>query len=81
LTEQSPLLVFECENRHLGGATVEDVLSYLKRFGYSGSFVSGDRLIPISQFDASIHQRQRDGDFWNSPDYHNNFILSKPGAR
>jgi FkbM family methyltransferase len=77
LTEHSPLLVFECETRHLRSGTVEDVLNYLKGFGYNGSFVSGDRLIPISQFDSSIHQKHRHGDFWNRPDYCNNFILSK----
>src|SRR4051812_22186999 len=49
LSEQSPLLVFECENRHLNEGCVEDVVSHLKRRGYDGSFVHGRRLVPVSQ--------------------------------
>ena len=35
----APLLVFECENRHLAPGTVGDVFSYLETLGYRGSFV------------------------------------------
>ena len=72
-----PLLVFECENRHLGGGSVDDVISYLMSLGYRGSFVRRGRLRPISEFDASIHQRTEGEWFWKSRDYCNNFIFSK----
>ena len=71
-----PLLVFECENRHLNGGSVQDVFAYLKSFGYDGHFVRAGRLLPMSLFDEAIHQR-RDGEwFWKRKDYCNNFIFS-----
>ena len=77
LTTCQPLLVFECENRHLGAGSVDDVIGYLMSLGYWGSFVCRGRLRPITEFDAKIHQRA-DGDwFWKSRDYCNNFIFSK----
>jgi FkbM family methyltransferase len=77
LRNQSPLLIFECENRHLAPGKVEDVFSYLIDLGYEGSFVCRDRILPLSQFDAAVHQRQ-DGDwFWKSKDYCNNFVFRK----
>jgi FkbM family methyltransferase len=77
LREQSPLLVFECENRHLQGATVSDVFAYLNVLGYTGSFVAGNRLLPASIFDPAIHQRQDREWFWKAKDYCNNFVFSK----
>lgn len=77
LREQSPLLVFECENRHLEGTTVQDVFSYLRSLGYAGSFVCRDRLLPVSAFDASLHQKQHGGRFWKDKDYCNNFVFAK----
>jgi FkbM family methyltransferase len=77
LKTSHPLLVFECENRHLGAGSVDDVIGYLMSLGYWGSFVCRGRLRPITEFDAKIHQRA-DGDwFWKSRDYCNNFIFSK----
>ncbi len=81
LRRHGPLLVFECENRHLATGKVEDVFSWLNGLGYEGSFVCEDRLLPISQFDAAIHQRQDGEWFWKSKDYCNNFIFRKPLAR
>jgi FkbM family methyltransferase len=80
LTEQSPLLVFECENRHLDQGSVHDVFSYLKSLGYSGSFVTGRSLRPVSEFRVDTHQRNTDGRFWKAKGYCNNFIFSKPRA-
>jgi FkbM family methyltransferase len=80
LTEQSPLLVFECEQRHLDHGSVQDVFNYLNGLGYRGAFVAGRRLAPIAEFQVDRHQRPRPGAFWNAPDYHNNFIFSKPAA-
>lgn len=77
LTEQSPLLVFECENRHLGQGDVHEVFSHLERRGYRGSFVRGQRLRPISEFQVERHQRRTPGRFWDAKGYCNNFIFAK----
>jgi len=83
LREQSPLIIFECENRHLGGERVEDVFAYLNGLGYAGHFIAGQRLLPVAMFVAAVHQKQ-DGDwFWKAKGYYNNFVFSKtplPGA-
>jgi FkbM family methyltransferase len=71
-----PLLVFECENRHLNGGSVRDVFAHLTSLGYDGHFVASGRLLPVSLFDEAIHQ-SRDGEwFWKRKDYCNNFIFS-----
>lgn len=75
LRQHAPLLVFECENRHLAPSSVQDVFSYLESLGYEGNFICGNQVLPISSFDAAVHQR-RDGEwFWKSKDYCNNFIF------
>ena len=81
LRQHAPLLVFECENRHLAPGKVQDVFSYLGEFGYEGSFVWRNRVLPISRFDAAVHQRQDGEWFWKSKDYCNNFIFRKPPGR
>jgi FkbM family methyltransferase len=77
LRQHAPLLIFECENRHLAPGNVQDVFSYLAGFGYEGSFICRNRRLPISQFDAAVHQRQDGEWFWKSKDYCNNFIFRK----
>jgi len=77
LREQSPLLIFECENRHLEGISVEDVLAYLIGLGYAGYFIAGKQLLPVSKFNAAIHQRQDGEWFWKAKGYYNNFVFSK----
>ena len=72
-----PLLVFECENRHLGKGCVGDVIGYLASLGYRGGFICRGRSRPISEFDAKIHQRADVEWFWKSRDYCNNFIFAK----
>ncbi len=81
LRQHAPLLVFECENRHLAPAVVGDVFSYLESLGYEGSFVRRNRLFPISQFDAAVHQCPDGEWFWKSKDYCNNFVFRKAPAR
>lgn len=78
LRQHAPLLVFECENRHIEPGSVLDVFSHLEGLGYEGSFVCRNRLLPISKFDATVHQRQDGEWFWKSKDYCNNFIFRKP---
>ena len=77
LRQHAPLLVFECENRHLSPGNVWDVFSYLAALGYEGGFISADALLPLARFDAAIHQR-REGDwFFKREDYCNNFVFRK----
>ncbi len=80
LRQHAPLLVFECENRHLAPGDVGEVFSYLDSLGYEGSFVCRNRVLPLSQFDARIHQRQDGERFWKRPAYCNNFIFRKARA-
>ncbi len=77
LRQHAPLLVFECENRHLAPGNVQDVFSYLEGLGYEGSFVCGNRVLPLSRFDANVHQRQEGEWFWKNKDYCNNFVFRK----
>jgi FkbM family methyltransferase len=77
LRQHAPLLVFECENRHLAPGNVQDVFSYLESLGYEGSFACDNQVLPISRFDAAVHQRQDREWFWKSKDYCNNFIFRK----
>ncbi len=77
LRRHAPLLVFECENRHLAPGRVGDVFTYLETLGYRGSFIRRDRLLPLSEFDADVHQRQHGEWFWKSRDYCNNFVFVK----
>jgi FkbM family methyltransferase len=81
LRQYAPLLVFECENRHLAPGKVGDVFSYLGGLGYEGSFVCRNRVLPLSEFDAAVHQRQDGAWFWKRSDYCNNFIFRKPSGR
>jgi len=77
LREQSPLLIFECENRHLDGFSVEDVFAYLNGLGYAGHFIAGNSLLPVATFDAAVHQKQDGEWFWKAKGYCNNFVFSK----
>jgi FkbM family methyltransferase len=77
LRRHAPLLVFECENRHLAPGNVRDVFSYLASLGYEGSFIRRNRLFPIAEFEAAVHQRQDGKWFWKSKDYCNNFVFRK----
>ena len=77
LRQHAPLLVFECENRHLAPGHVGEVFSWLERLGYEGSFICRDRLLPITKFDAAVHQSQISEWFWKAKDYCNNFVFRK----
>jgi FkbM family methyltransferase len=81
LRQHWPLLIFECENRHLAPGNVRDVFSYLAGFGYEGSFICRDQVLPISQFDAALHQRQDGEWFWKRKDYCNNFVFRRSQGR
>jgi len=75
LSTHSPLVVMECENRHLESDSVFDVFRLLEELGYAGEFVCGKALRPLSEFSPEIHQRQTEGRFWDAKGYHNNFVF------
>jgi FkbM family methyltransferase len=76
LRRDRPLLIFECESRHLGERRISDVFRHLEKIGYRGSFVHRGRAIPISQFREEIHQPRKGQWFWKSPEYCSNFVFS-----
>jgi FkbM family methyltransferase len=78
LAEDAPIVLFECERRHLTGHAMEDVFAHLRGFGYEGSFFGPRTLQPLSEFDPAIHQRHAPGRFWEAPGYCNNFLFT-PG--
>ncbi len=77
ITKHSPLIVCECESRHMTEGDVFSVLDYFKSFSYDGFFVHRSRLVPVSEFDKDKHQREIGDRFWDSKDYCNNFIMRK----
>jgi FkbM family methyltransferase len=76
LRRDRPLLVFECESRHLNGVSITDVFRRLEGFGYRGSFVERGRTRPVSQFREELHQRRDGAWFWKQPGYCPNFVFT-----
>jgi FkbM family methyltransferase len=79
LDESRPMLVFECENRHLPQGSIEDVFAFLAEAGYEGFFFAPDGVRPLSAFNAVIHQSQAGPQFWNKTEYCNNFLFRARG--
>lgn len=79
LAEHRPLLVLECEERHLGAGGTARLFAWLRERGYDGDFVQRGRLRPLREFEPTLHQRRGPGAFWNEPDYCNNFVLRHRG--
>ena len=77
LASHTPLVVCECESRHMTEGNVLTVLDYFRSLSYDGFFVHRSRLRPIAEFKREIHQREQGRRFWDSPDYCNNFVMSK----
>lgn len=71
LSEHRPHLLFECEVRHRGSGTVDDVFSYLADLGYEGVALSLKGPIPIDEFDVARDQADP-----KSKTYVNNFAFS-----
>ena len=80
LDRHAPLVVVECEVRHVGEEGVRAVLRFFAERGYRGQFVRRGRLVAAEEFDPAVHQKAAGGRFWDSKDYCNNFVLRKsPG--
>lgn len=75
LREDRPVLLFECEQRHLREGSVFDCFRHLEARGYQGWFIHGRELKPVVEFDLAIHQSQTGERFWRSRDYSNNFLF------
>ena len=75
LREDRPVLLFECEQRHLQTGSVFDCFRHLEARGYAGRFIHGRALKPVSEFDLAIHQSQTGDRFWRAPGYSNNFLF------
>jgi len=74
LKHDQPLLLFECEARHLADGDMDAVFSYLVHLGYSGFFFCEDELLPISRFSLEQHQPDfRKG--MKRSEYRNNFLF------
>jgi hypothetical protein len=77
LARDAPVLLFECEARHLTGHSLQDVFGFLQGLGYSGAFFSPQGLAPLDRFDPAVHQRRGPGRFWDAPGYCNNFLFKR----
>jgi FkbM family methyltransferase len=75
LREDRPVLLFECEQRHLREGSVLDCFRHLEARGYHGWFIHGRELKPVAEFDLAVHQSQVGERFWRSPEYSNNFLF------
>jgi len=68
LRTSHPRLLLEAEDRHRPNA-VSSVVRFLDEMGYFGLFLNGNKLEPVSNFDATVHQHP------DAPVYIANFIF------
>ena len=77
LARHAPLVVCECESRHMTHGNVGSVIKFFRDQSYDGVFVCGLTLIPVTEFDPAMHQREEGERFWDASGYCNNFILKR----
>ncbi len=70
-----PKILLECEARHGGVEKARQCFDLILSSGYKGFFIHRKEIKPLGEFDFSIHQSQKGENFWNSPDYCNNFVF------
>jgi len=77
IRRDKPLLVIECEGRHLPqGKTVQDFITLVESLGYSATLaMPGIGELPAAGFREALHQKQAGERFWDAKDYYNNFIF------
>jgi len=73
LRRDAPVLLFECERRHLTGHAMADVFGWLEGLGYEGAFFAPVALRPLAAFDPAVHQAELPG---RSGPYCNNFLFT-----
>ena len=77
IARDRPAVMIEVEERHKKGS-VAFVQEYFSGFGYSGFFLMGRQLLPLSQFDLGAHQdvtRMGGREIHLDEVYVNNFIF------
>lgn len=52
LIEDRPVLLFECEQRHRGASSIDDVFDYLTSLGYVGHYLEGRQLRALTSLRA-----------------------------
>lgn len=77
IASHSPLIVCECESRHITNGNIFTVLDYFCSISYDGFFVHRSNLVPVSEFDINKHQNEVGEKFWDSADYCNNFVMRR----
>lgn len=75
LTRDHPVILFECETRHLHGHGMRDVFRFLESLGYKGQYFSPQGTLPLDTFDPSIHQKRGVNKYWEADGYCNNFLF------
>jgi FkbM family methyltransferase len=79
ILQNRPSFLVEIEERHRENA-VNEVANFITAFGYSGFFLHGEHVRPLSEFDQASHQDSRNIGGWKSNwektgTYINNFIF------
>ena len=69
LERDKPLVMFECEERHQSGHTMQDVFEFLIKLGYEGHFFHQGKQWPVSKFHPEMQTNPK------SRSYVNNFIF------
>jgi hypothetical protein len=72
-----PLLIVECDRHLTSTERMKDTFSFLSDLGYSGSFVSEGKILPLSGFNLDVHQKTEGEWFWKKKGYCNNFVFRK----
>ena len=75
IQKDHPVLLFECEQRHLKEQQINSVFEWLNDRDYQGMFFSPTGLQSIEEFDPQVHQKVEEGRFWELPGYCNNFLF------
>jgi len=73
LERDRPLLLFECEARHLTGHGMGEVFAHMAGLGYRGSFFWRGERRDVSAFDVATHQVE------GRKPYGNNFVFVPDG--
>jgi FkbM family methyltransferase len=66
LKADRPVLLFECEERHLRGKSLASVFTFLEDLGYRGVAFCRGRRVPIARFLARQHRNVYDGFYVNN---------------
>ncbi|MFN0264507.1 FkbM family methyltransferase [Tepidamorphus sp. 3E244] len=70
-----PVIVVECEQRHLVNGRVADLFELMCEYKYDGHFYYRGGTCKTSEFEPKLHQVEQGPAFWNAKGYVNNFIF------